>query len=545
MKNFYNEKQSIVTDAIDGLIAANGGRLQRFDHSSHARVVVRADWDKSKVAIISGGGSGHEPAHAGLVGEGLLTAAVCGEVYASPSVDAVLSAIMQVTGPSGCLLIIMNYTGDRLNFGLAAEKAKALGHKVEMVIVGDDIAIDDAKQPRGIAGTIFAHKIAGYHSEQGANLDTVLKSVNNINPHIKTIGVARDTCTIPGSSKQERIEDDQVEVGLGIHGEAGVAVETFSNCVQLMADLSGRLLSKIDKKKRHVLLFNNLGGLNGLECAVLFKELMLTELVNTVDFIMGPAVIMSALDMPGFSITMVPIEQANARALMSSINLDVWPTLVPVKDMQTVSPPEIMSSPNYAPSNNPEVRKMLETIIETCIASEDDLNELDAKVGDGDTGTTFAGAARTVKSKMDQLPLADGAELFETLSDIKSKLMGGSSGVLFAIMFANASIEFGKTTSWPKALSAGLDAMQKYGGAKQGDRTMIDALRPAIDTLVKGGSVTEAGIEARKGANSTAEMLSANAGRSSYLEARSLKGHSDPGAEGIARIFESIAKFQV
>ncbi|MEH6454223.1 MAG: dihydroxyacetone kinase subunit DhaK, partial [Psychromonas sp.] len=129
-------------------------------------IVIRKDWDKSKVAIISGGGSGHEPAHAGFVGEGMLTAAVCGDVFASPSVEAVLNAIIHVTGEAGCLLIVKNYTGDRLNFGLAAEKAKKLGHKVEMVIVNDDISIENSKKPRGIAGTVFVHKVAGYYAQQ-------------------------------------------------------------------------------------------------------------------------------------------------------------------------------------------------------------------------------------------------------------------------------------------------------------------------------------------------------------------------------------------
>ena len=193
MKNFFNAKEDIVSDAIDGLILSRGGELRRFDHASHARVVVRADWDKSKVAIISGGGSGHEPAHAGLVGAGLLTAAVCGEIYASPSVDAVLSAILEVSGPKGCLLIIKNYTVDRLNFGLTAEKAKALGHTVEMVIVGDDIAIPNAKQPRGLAGTVFVHKVAGQLSEEGADLSAVLTAAQAVSDGLRTIGVARDT----------------------------------------------------------------------------------------------------------------------------------------------------------------------------------------------------------------------------------------------------------------------------------------------------------------------------------------------------------------
>lgn len=161
MRSFFNERDTLVSEAIDGLIAASGGRVTRLDASSHARVVLRTGWDKSKVAVVSGGGSGHEPSHAGLVGKGLLTAAVCGDVFASPSVDAVLAAIVAVTGPAGCLLIVKNYTGDRLNFGLATERAKAMGLDVDTVIVADDIALPEARQPRGVAGTIFVHRPAG------------------------------------------------------------------------------------------------------------------------------------------------------------------------------------------------------------------------------------------------------------------------------------------------------------------------------------------------------------------------------------------------
>ncbi len=135
MTHFMNKKEDMVTEAIDGAIAASGGALARLDGYPHIRVVVRSDWDKSSVALVSGGGSGHEPAHAGFVGQGMLTAAVCGDVFASPSVDAVLAGILAVTGPAGCLLIVKNYTGDRLNFGLAAERARAFGLNVSMVIV--------------------------------------------------------------------------------------------------------------------------------------------------------------------------------------------------------------------------------------------------------------------------------------------------------------------------------------------------------------------------------------------------------------------------
>ena len=541
MKNFFNVKEDIVSDAIDGLILSRGGELRRFDHASHARVVVRADWDKSKVAIISGGGSGHEPAHAGLVGAGLLTAAVCGEIYASPSVDAVLSAILEVSGPKGCLLIIKNYTGDRLNFGLAAEKAKALGHEVEMVIVGDDIAIQHAKQPRGLAGTVFVHKVAGHFSEEGADLNAVLNAARAVNDGIRTIGVARDTCTVPGSKKQSRIGDAEVEVGLGIHGEAGVEVKSFETAKELMKDLASLLLATLDTSQRHVALFNDLKGLSGLEASVLFKEFATSDLASVTAFTMGPASIVTALDMPGFSISMLPLKPEYESALLAPIANDAWPTPQSSHAPKMITPPEIAGTLNFTPSQDADVRAVIETIIATCLSASDKLNELDAKVGDGDTGTTFASAARTVQSKLDALPMADGAQLFAMLSDIKGKLMGGSSGVLFAILFANASIAFRTDADWAKALTAGLDAMMKYGGAKVGDRTMIDALKPGLDALVAGHGMAVAANAARIGADGTAKMLSANAGRSSYLEARSLDGYADPGAEGIAMMFEALA----
>ncbi|HEY9262875.1 dihydroxyacetone kinase subunit DhaK, partial [Chitinophaga sp.] len=163
MKFFINDVDQIVNEAIDGLLT--NPDLARLDSFPAIRVVIRKDWDKSKVAIISGGGSGHEPAHAGFVGKGMLTAAVCGDIFASPTVDAVLSAILAATGPKGCLLIIKNYTGDRLNFGLAAEQARALGYDVKTVTVDDDVALGPHVKKRGVAGTLFVHKVAGYLAE--------------------------------------------------------------------------------------------------------------------------------------------------------------------------------------------------------------------------------------------------------------------------------------------------------------------------------------------------------------------------------------------
>ncbi|MGG6898607.1 DAK2 domain-containing protein [Rhizobium sp. BR 315] len=184
---------------------------------------------------------------------------------------------------------------------------------------------------------------------------------------------------------------------------------------------------------------------------------------------------------------------------------------------------------------------IVEIIIATCIDMESAINALDAKVGDGDTGSTFAGAARTVQAAIDTLAFADGSALLSALSDLKRKAMGGSSGVLFAIMMARSADAYRQSRDWVAALSEGLEAMQQYGGAKLGDRTMIDALSPALAAVGGGEGMASAAAAARLGADATASMTRANAGRSSYLDARSLEGIADPGAEAIVRIFEVLA----
>jgi dihydroxyacetone kinase len=211
-----------------------GGRLARLDGYPHIKVVVRSDWDRGRVALVSGGGSGHEPSHAGFVGRGMLTAAVCGEVFASPSVDAVLAGILAVTGKAGCLLIVKNYTGDRLNFGLAAERARAQGLKVNMVIVDDDVALPDLPQARGVAGTLFVHKIVGAMAEEGADLDTLTAAAHRIIKGVVSIGMSLDTCTVPGSPKEDRIAPGKAELGLGIHGEAGIEQVDFAGARDAM-----------------------------------------------------------------------------------------------------------------------------------------------------------------------------------------------------------------------------------------------------------------------------------------------------------------------
>lgn len=540
MRTFFNDRADIVNEAIDGLIATSGGALVRFSRESHARVVLRADWDKSKVAIVSGGGSGHEPAHAGLVGRGLLTAAVCGDVFASPSVDAVLAAIVAVTGPAGCLLVVKNYTGDRLNFGLAAERAKGLGLAVEMVIVADDIALADARQPRGVAGTVFVHRITGHMSEAGASLAEIAAAARDATAGIFTIGAARDTCTVPGSPKHERIGADQVEIGLGIHGEAGAELTQVESSRALVERLALMLRARTREGARYAALVNDLGGLSGIECAVLVNDLLQTPLASQIGLLAGPAPVMTALDMPGFSISLLELTPEREAILATPVDIAAFPAFRPIARPASVTPSESATLHHFAPSSDPVVRGVLETIIAAALAMEADINALDAKVGDGDTGSTLAGAARAMQTALDTLPFADGAALLMALSELKRRSMGGSSGVLLAIMLARAGEAYRDGAGWIGALADGVAAMQTYGGAAPGDRTMLDALVPALDALAAGHSVADAAHAARHGANATASMSRAGAGRSSYLNAHTLTGTKDPGAEAVARLFEAL-----
>ena len=539
MSQFINSKETLVTEAINGMIRASNGQLARLDGYPHIKVVVRADWDKSKVALVSGGGSGHEPSHAGFVGQGMLTAAVCGDVFASPSVDAVLAGILAVTGKAGCLLIVKNYTGDRLNFGLAAERARAFGLKVAMVIVDDDVALPDLPQARGVAGTLYVHKIAGAMAEAGDALDAVTDAARRVISGAVTIGMSLDTCTVPGSPKEDRIGAGQAELGLGIHGEAGVTQVDFTGAKAAMAMVLERLAPHIGSGD-HVALLNNLGGATPLEMAVLTEDLAQSALGQKIKWLIGPAEMMTSLDMQGFSVSLLPVTPAGLQALASPVAPKAWPGICALLPVASRPLPDGLKPIQPVPSVHAARRALLDSCCLALIAAERDLNALDAKSGDGDTGSTLAGASRALHAALDRLPLADPTQLYRAIGMELSQTMGGSSGVLLAIFFAAAGDASASGKSWIGALSAGLDRVMQVGGAEPGHRTMIDALAPALHALPNG--VNAAAQAARAGANATAQMTRAKAGRSSYLSADKLAGHVDPGAEGVARLFEHLAK---
>ncbi|MBP1859251.1 dihydroxyacetone kinase subunit DhaK [Rhizobium herbae] len=542
MKHFFNRRENIVTEALDGLLRTSvSGTLARLDSYPDIKVIVRADWDKSRVAVISGGGAGHEPSHAGFVGRGMLTAAVSGEIFASPSVDAVLTAIRAVTGKPGCLLVVKNYTGDRLNFGLAAEKARAEGFDVEMVIVADDIALPDINQPRGVAGTLFVHKIAGHLAESGESLASVAAAAKAVAADIVSLGVSYSSCSIPGQPYQDRLGENQGELGLGIHGEPGVEKITVQAADSLVSIMTERLCAAMKPDGRYALLINNLGAVPPVEMSLIANAVLASPFAARVALTIGPGPMMTALNMNGFSLSLVRLDAEREKALLSVVAPHAWlPAVVPHAVAILPVPNVPVTTTAAAASRDAGAERVLAAICERLIALEPELNRLDAKAGDGDTGSTVATGARSIQALTSNLPFADRAALFSVIGDTLATAMGGSSGVLLSIFFTAAGKASGDGASLAASLLAGLDRMTFYGGAHPGDRTMVDALSPALHAMSITG-VRAAADEARKGAEATRAMRKAKAGRSAYIGESDLDGVMDPGAHAVAEAFAAVA----
>ncbi|RRY74515.1 glycerone kinase [Klebsiella pneumoniae] len=544
---FFNQRASLVNDVIEGtIIASPWNNLARLESDPAIRVVVRRDLNKNNVAVISGGGAGHEPAHVGFIGKGMLTAAVCGDLFASPSVDAVLTAIQAVTGEAGCLLIVKNYTGDRLNFGLAAEKARRLGYNVEMLIVGDDISLPDNKQPRGIAGTILVHKVAGYFAERGFNLATVLREAQSAASHPASIGGALASCHLPQEADSApRHQAGHAELGMGIHGEPGASTIATQNSAEIVNLMVEKLTAALPETGRLAVMLNNLGGVSVAEMAILTRELANTPLQARIDWLIGPASLVTALDMKGFSLTAIVLEESIEKALLSDVETASWQKPVQPRTINVVPSTLDSARVDFTPSANPQVGDYVAQVTGALIDLEEHLNALDAKVGDGDTGSTFAAGAREIAERLErqQLPLNALPTLFALIGERLTVVMGGSSGVLMSIFFTAAGQKLGQGASVAEALNAGLEQMKFYGGADEGDRTMIDALQPALAALLAEPENLQAAFAAAQaGADRTCQSSKAGAGRASYLNSDSLLGNMDPGAHAVAMVFKALAE---
>ncbi|MEA5003532.1 MAG: dihydroxyacetone kinase subunit DhaK [Christensenella sp.] len=320
MKKIMNEVVSVVDEMCEGIILAD----DNLELNERYRVVKRKNLDKSKVCLISGGGSGHEPAHAGFVGEGMLSAAVCGDVFASPSTIQVYNAILQTESDAGTLLIVKNYSGDCMNFDAAAEMAIEDGIEVECVYVNDDIAVQDSLYTigrRGVAGTVFVHKIAGAAAEAGKDLQEVKRIAEKVIENAKTIGFALTSCTVPAKGTPTfEIAEEEMEFGVGIHGEPGIERCEATSSLRIAKRMCDMLCEelKLKQKDECALLINGLGGTPLMELYILNKDIcreLQQRKIQMHEVIVGNY--MTSLDMAGASVTVLKLDEELKKLLDS------------------------------------------------------------------------------------------------------------------------------------------------------------------------------------------------------------------------------------
>ena len=313
MKKLIKEKNNILTDMLEG-IALTNDNIEIISET----VVVKKNKKNSGVALVSGGGSGHEPAHAGYVANGMLDAAVCGEVFTSPTPDKILDAIKAVDTGDGVLLIVKNYAGDVMNFEMAQEMAQMEDIKVERVIVNDDIAVSDVEKRRGVAGTVFVHKYAGYLADQGLSLKDIKNKIEAFIPKIKSIGMALTSPMVPTTGKYSfDIDDNEMEIGIGIHGEKGLHREAIQSVDIIIERLLDELLKEV-KDQSLIVMVNGMGGTPLSELSIVAKYLnqqFQEHDIAAKQWFVGDY--MTSLDMQGFSITVVPYSEEIEKGLLA------------------------------------------------------------------------------------------------------------------------------------------------------------------------------------------------------------------------------------
>jgi phosphoenolpyruvate---glycerone phosphotransferase subunit DhaK len=313
MKKVINDPSNVLNDMLKGIEYAYPEYLRKIEEGN---VLVRKDKATNKVAIISGGGSGHEPAHAGYVGYGMLDGAVCGEVFTSPTPDQVYEGIKAVDSGKGVLLVVKNYTGDIMNFDMAKEMAEMEGIEVASVIVNDDVAVEDSLYTagrRGIAGTVFVHKIAGAMAEKGRDLSEVKRVAEKTIENVKSMGMAISSCIVPAAGKPNfNLAEDEVEIGIGIHGEPGTHREKISTADSIVEQLVERILLNIDIEKGEevAVMVNGLAATPFMELYIVNKKLheMLGEReIKIYKTFIGEY--MTSLEMAGFSISILKLDK--------------------------------------------------------------------------------------------------------------------------------------------------------------------------------------------------------------------------------------------
>ncbi|OAG08608.1 dihydroxyacetone kinase [Paraphaeosphaeria sporulosa] len=555
-KHFINDPTHLVNTALLALTHTNPSVTVDLAN----KIAYHAP-PTPQVSIVSGGGSGHEPSFSSFVGAGLLSGAVAGTIFASPSAEQVRRCILhRVDKSKGVLVVVMNYTGDVLNFGMAVEKARSRGVEVDMVVVGDDVGVGRKRGGkvgrRGIAGTCLVQKIAGALAAKGASLKDVSRIAQLTADNIVSIGSSLSHVHVPGRKTdggEDELKESEIEIGMGIHNEPGSERRT-TDLPELVKTMLSYCLDKSDKDRNFldisdedefVLLVNNLGGVSVLELGGITNEVV-EQLAD--DWKIKPVRILSGTYMTslnglGFSISLLKVTDtglgdeksmvklldapAEATGWAAAVTGDAWAKGADLAKARRGSDEEEVEPSNLR-------------------SAEPDVTNYDTIVGDGDCGIGLKRGAEAILQMLDRTKQTEDPLIFlQNVIQVVELAMDGTSGAIYAI-FLNALAHGLRQNSpsspapitpqiWAKALESSLQALGKYTPAKPGDRTLIDALYPFVDTLSKTGNVDSAAKAADQGAQGTKGMK-ASLGRTVYVGGEGWENVPDPGAHGLAEL---------
>lgn len=578
MKKIINKPEHLVQEMCYGIVLAH----PELELIPKYKVIKKKTIDPNKVSLISGGGSGHEPAHAGFVGKGMLDAAVCGDVFASPSQIQVYEAIKSTKSSKGTLLIVKNYSGDIMNFGNAANMAREDGISVEYIKVDDDIAVEDSLYTvgrRGVAGTVLVHKVAGAAAQEGKTLSEVKSLAQKAAANVRSIGFALTSCTVPakGTPTFELLEDE-IEYGVGIHGEPGIQKNKLA-CAQELASrmvdsLCCEMQLSMGEKQRVAVLINGFGATPLMELYLInnevAKELQRRE-VQIVRTFVGNY--MTSIDMAGASISFLKLDEELENLLNAPCEAPAMKVSGPAVCIPYNNPFEenagdsavsfMVETPlEFAKITGPlTLRNMIyivDVMCQSIIKNEVPFCELDAHAGDGDFGMSVAKGFKQLKCEWRHITgQPDIGAFLDACSIVIMEHCGGASGPIWGCAFRGAGKQVGNKTElsvsdFAAMLQAAVESIQTTGkrsfgrGAVIGDKTLIDALIPCaaswaelfgneagfIDAFRKGAAA------AVEGAKQTEAMV-ARMGRAGAVGERSI-GYPDAGAHALGVIFTDI-----
>ncbi|MBQ4444181.1 MAG: dihydroxyacetone kinase subunit DhaK [Clostridia bacterium] len=605
MKKIMNTPETFVYDMCHGLAKAH----PELEFVEKFKIVKKVDVNPDKVSLISGGGSGHEPAHAGFVGKGMLDCAVCGDVFASPSQVQVYNAIKQVATDKGVLLIIKNYSGDCMNFNNAMYDAQEDGVNVDAVYVNDDIAVKDSLYTvgrRGVAGTVLVHKCAGAAAEQGKSLAEVKAVANKVIANVRSFGFAFTSCTVPAAGHPTfEIGDDEMEFGVGIHGEPGRFREKIDYSKGTFADdLSRRIVSDLEedlgvkKGDEVVLLINGFGGSPLQELYILNNSV--TKCLEADGIAIHRTIVgnyMTSIDMAGASITVLKVDaelkalvdypvntpaltwgaamDAQAEAAVEAMKaiakaLNITPVEAKAAPVKKAGAAKVEEEENavYEVAGEPKVGETINTaafvqivdkFADIVIENEVPFCEAD-QMGDGDFGMSIAKGFKQLKADWATRKKGDIGQFLASCSEIIKEYCGGASGPIWGSAFKYAGkamagkqeIDLKDLAFLFQEANRGVyeTGKKSFGkGAVVGDKTLVDALKPCADALTAAAEAGDKLLEGmRKGAKAAHEGAEATKthkatlGRAGTVGERSI-GFPDAGAHGLDVIFNELVKY--